>query len=581
MKTFFLSLFGTLVALIVFFGALLGLLVSQVSSGSELPDNVILSVDLRNALPDQAREATRSDFLYGNPGQGFINVVQKIEAAANDDRVVGLFIRASDGSTGSARAEELRTAIKRFKLSGKKVVAHSQGTYSVSPSTLRAISSADEIWIQPGTDVMTSGLTFESMFYKDMLDKLSVEMEVIKYAEYKNAPNQFTETTYTDAHREAMTTLGEDIWALSLEDIAADRDMTVEEVRAALEEGPKSADTMLENGLMDKLGWPEDAFKSLDDSIANETTRVSILNYTVPEVSKNAPIVALVGGEGGIVTGNGSSGTSFGSDRIAGAILQAANNEDVKAIVFRVNSGGGSPTASDQIWNAIEYAQDEGKPVVVSMGAVAASGGYYVSTGADHIMANRSTITGSIGIYFTKPAIDQGLDRIGIDTEEITIGGEFANFLGADSLTDAQQDALRASVRRGYDRFLYLVAEGRFEGDTDAAEAVAKGRVWSGIAAKENGLVDSFGGFTDAVMKAAELAGIEAGVQPRIVNYPSITQPMLIDIQPFLASEPLPGQDTFGLSGLLNDPRVSAILRDLRSAQATGPQAYMPELIER
>ena len=581
MKTFFLSLFGTLVALIVFFGALLGLLVSQVSSGSELPDNVILSVDLRNALPDQAREATRSDFLYGNPGQGFINVVQKIEAAANDDRVVGLFIRASDGSTGSARAEELRTAIKRFKLSGKKVVAHSQGTYSVSPSTLRAISSADEIWIQPGTDVMTSGLTFESMFYKDMLDKLSVEMEVIKYAEYKNAPNQFTETTYTDAHREAMTTLGEDIWALSLEDIAADRDMTVEEVRAALEEGPKSADKMLENGLMDKLGWPEDAFKSLDDSIANETTRVSILSYTAPEVSKNAPIVALVGGEGGIVTGNGSSGTSFGSDRIARAILQAANNEDVKAIVFRVNSGGGSPTASDQIWNAIEYAQDEGKPVVVSMGAVAASGGYYVSTGADHIMANRSTITGSIGIYFTKPAIDQGLDRIGIDTEEITIGGEFANFLGADSLTDAQQDALRASVRRGYDRFLYLVAEGRFEGDTDAAEAVAKGRVWSGIAAKENGLVDSFGGFTDAVMKAAELAGIEAGVQPRIVNYPSITQPMLIDIQPFLASEPLPGQDTFGLSGLLNDPRVSAILRDLRSAQATGPQAYMPELIER
>ena len=581
MKTFLLSLFGTLVALILFFVAAFGFLFSQLTSGSELPDNMILKVDLRYALPDQAREPTRSDFLYGNPGQGFIDVVRKIEAAADDDRVTGLYIRASDSSTGSARAEELRTAIKRFKLSGKKVVAHSQGTYSVSPSTLRAISSADEIWIQPGTDVMTSGLSFESMFYKDMLDRISVQMEVIKYEEYKNAPNQFTENTFTEAHREAMTDLGEDIWELSLEDIAADRKMTVEEVRAALEEGPKSADKMLENGLMDKLGWPEDALESLDNSISDETTLISILGYSPPSAPKDAPIVALVGGEGGIVTGGGGGGTTFGSDRVAGAIIQAADDERVKAIVFRVNSGGGSPTASDQIWNAIEYAQDEGKPVVVSMGAVAASGGYYVAAGADHIMANRATITGSIGIFFTKPTIDQGLDRLGISTEEITIGGEFANFDGSDALTVSQQDALRASIRRGYDRFLYLVAEGRFDGDLEDAEKVAKGRVWSGVAAKENGLVDSYGGFTDAVAKAAELAGIEAGTQTRIVSFPSSNQPLLVDIQPFLAADPAPFQAQSGLGALLNDPRVAAILRDLRSAQTTGAQAYIPELIER
>ena len=581
MKTFLLSLFGTLVALILFFVGAIGLLFSQLSSGSELPENMILKVDLRYSLPDQAREPTRSDFLYGNPGQGFINLVQKIEAAASDDRVVGLYIRASDGSTGSARAEELRTAIKRFKLTGKKVVAHSQGTYSVSPSTLRAISSADEIWIQPGTDVMTSGLSFESMFYKDMLDRISVQMEVIKYAEYKNAPNQFTENTYTDAHREAMTVLGEDIWELSLEDIAADRKMTVEEVRAALEEGPKSADKMLENGLMDKLGWPEDALASLQDSLSEDTTLMSVLSYSAPSVPNDAPIIALVGGEGGIVTGGGGNGTSFGSDRIASAIIQAADDERVKSIVFRVNSGGGSPTASDQIWNAIQYAQDEGKPVVVSMGAVAASGGYYVAAGADHIMANRATITGSIGIFFTKPTIDQGLDRLGISTEEITIGGEFANFSGSDAWTQSQQEALRASVRRGYDRFLSLVAEGRFKGDANAAEAVAKGRVWSGIAAKENGLIDSFGGFTDAVAKAAELAGIEAGTQPRVLSFPSSHEPLLIDIQPFLASEPMPLQSQSGLGALLSDPRVAAILNDLSRAQSTGSQAYMPDLIER
>ena len=417
-KTFLLSFFGSLVALILFCAALVGLLFSQLTSSSELPENVILNVDLRYALPDQAREPTRSDFLYGNPGQGFIDVVQKIEAAANDDRVIGMYIRASDGSTGSARAEELRTAIKRFKLSGKKVVAHSQGTYAVSPSTLRAISAADEIWIQPGTDVMTSGLSFESMFYKDMLDKLSVQMEVIKFAEYKNAPNQFTESTFTEEHREAMTLLGEDIWNLSLEDIAADRKLTVDEVRTALEEGPKSADKMLENGLMDKLGFPEDALKSIDSTVPDETTLVSILNYAAPGPDQDAPIIALIGGEGTILTGNGGGNTSFGADRVSGAIIQAANDEQVKAIVFRMNTGGGSATASDQIWNAVEYAQDEGKPVVVSMGTIAASGGYYAAAGADHIMANRSTITGSIGIFFTKAAIDQGLERIGINTED-------------------------------------------------------------------------------------------------------------------------------------------------------------------
>jgi len=586
-KTFFLSLIGTLVALILFSLAIFGFIASAFSSSNESPDSIILSVDLRRGLPDQARELSTLEALNSGSSQGFIDVVSKIEAAAGDDRVVGLFIRASDGSTGSARAEELRTAIKRFKLSGKKVVAHSQGTYSVSPSTLRAISSADEIWIQPGTDVMTSGLSFESMFYKDMLEKISVQMEVIKFAEYKNAPNQYTENTFTDAHREAMTVLGEDIWNISLEDLAADRDMSVEEVRIAVEAGPKSADKMLENGLMDKLGLPEDALNSLKEAVGEDATNMSVLSYAPPELAKDAPIIALVGGEGAIVTGNGGStspfesGTSFGSDRIASAILRAADNEDVKAIVFRVNSGGGSPVASDQIWNAIEYAQDEGKPVVVSMGSVAASGGYYVAAGADHIMANRATITGSIGIFFTKPAIDQGLDRLGISTEEITIGGEFANWLGADALTQSQQDAVRASIRRGYDRFLYLVAEGRYEGDLDAAEAVAKGRVWSGVAAKGNGLVDSYGGYTDAVAKAAELAGIEAGIQPRIKRYPEMAQPMWINIQPFISGTDMPQVHSNDLSNILTDPRMTAILRDLRNAQSNGPQAYMPTLIER
>lgn len=586
MKTFFLSLAGAFVALLLFVFMLFAVALSFVGGGSDQPENIILKVDLREAIPDQPRDVTALDALNGTSAQGFIDVVSKIEAAANDDNVKGLFIRASDFGMGSARAEELRTAIKRFKVSGKSVMAHSQGSYSVSPSTLRAISSADEIWIQPGSSVMASGLSFESMFYKGLLENLSIEMEVIKFAEYKNAPNQWTESSFTDAHREAMTVLGEDIWNVSLADIAADRNMTVEEVRAALEEGPKSAETMLENGLMDKLGWPEDAFKSLDDSISGETKIVSVLNYQPPGAEEGAPIVAYVGGEGGIVTGSGGSssplesGTTFGSDRIASAILEAADNEDVKAIVFRINSGGGSPIASDQIWNAVEHAKSEGKPVVVSMGAVAASGGYYVAAGADHIIANRTTITGSIGIFFTKPTVDKGLERLGIDTEEITIGGEFANFLGADELSEPQEAALTASIRRGYDRFLYLVAKGRYDNDLDKAEAVAKGRVWSGTAAKENGLVDSYGGFTDAVSKAAELAGIDDET-PNVVRYPKAPEQILIDIKPFLGANIDSLHTPRSINHILSDPRAAAILRDLQAVQSGEPQAYLPSIIEK
>lgn len=587
MKTFLLSFAGALAALILFVVAILGAVASFVGGEDTLPDNMILKVDLRQSLPDQARDATALDALNGRSAQGFIDIVRKIEAAANDDRVAGLYIRGSDFSVGSARAEELRTAIKRFKLSDKYVVAHSQGTYSVSPSALRALTAADEIWIQPGSDVMTSGLSFEGMFYKDFLENISVQMEVIKFSEYKNSPNQWTETTFTDEHREAMTQLGEDIWELSLADIAADRDMKIQKVRKALEIGPKSAETMLATGLMDKLGWPEDALESLDQKIEGETTLVSILNYDAPTSKPGAPIIALVGGQGGIVTGSGGSsspfesGTSFGSDRIASAIISAADDERVKAIVFRVDSGGGSPIASDQIWNAVEYAKAEGKPVVVSMGSIAASGGYYVAAGADHIMANRATITGSIGIFFTKPTIDQGLERLGITTDEITIGGEFADFLGADALTPLQTDALRASIKRGYDRFLELVAKGRYDDDLDAAEVVAKGRVWSGVAAKDNGLIDSFGGYTDAVAKAAELAGIEDGKNPRVLRFPAAPEQLLIDIKPFVGADTQSFYAHPQLGQVLNDPRIAAILRDVNMAQSSKPQAYVPTFVEK
>jgi len=523
-KTFFLSMAGAFVALILFaalfFFSILAL-IGSANTKAPQPNNIVLSLDLRAGYTDQA---PISGFAALNETPGFIDILTKLKAAETDPKVKGLFIRAAQGGVGSARAEELRDALNDFQAAGKYIVAHSQGSFSTGPSGLRAIAAADEIWVQPGTDMMVSGVSFETIFMKDLLDKYSIVSEVEAFYEYKNAPNGLKENDFTGPHREAMTRLAESLWQASIEDIAADRELEASTLRALLEAGPMSAEDIVDNKIMDKLGWPEDAKEAARDR-DGKGNLVSISSYTAPFPGIDAPQIAVVGGEGGIVTG-GSGGANpfannggFASDPVAAAILSAGRNSKVKAIVFRVDSPGGSPTASDQIWRAIERVQDNGKPVIVSMGSVAASGGYYVSTGADYIMASRSTITGSIGIFGGKTTFSEGLETIGVHPRAITVGGEFTDAFDTDRFTETQRQMLRASLKRGYDRFTSLVAEGRGMTQEDV-HTIAKGRVWSGEDALEIDLVDEIGGFIDAIDKAAEMAGVEEGGKVRLVYYP-------------------------------------------------------------
>ena len=393
------------------------------------------------------------------------------------------------------------------------------------PSALRSITSADEVWIQPGTDIFATGVTFETEFLKGLFDKVDLKSEIYPFYEYKNAPNSYNEEAYTEPHREAMTVLAESLWKASLEDIASDRELSVGAVRVALESGPKSADEAVTLNLVDKTGWPEEAEEAAMERAGKGAELVSIGSYIAPKASSKAPMIAIVGGEGGVVTGGSSGGSpfsaapGFASDTVARAILDAGKNERVKAIVFRVDSPGGSPTASDQIWRAVERVQENGTPVVVSMGSVAASGGYYVSTGADKILASRSTITGSIGIFGGKFAIEGPMNKIGITFDTVSVGGDFADAYGADAFTQGQEAEVKAWLERGYTRFLTLVADGR--GMTfDEVHEVARGRVWSGEDALERGLVDQLGGFMDAIDVAKELAEIDADVRPRLTYYP-------------------------------------------------------------
>ena len=597
MKTFFASLGGALIGAILGFILLLfigiGLIQltvqgamneSQNGGAGADADSIVLTLDLRDSYSDQPA-TTGPEVLFDTP-VGFIDILTRLDAASRDERVKGVFVRGSEYGIGSARAEELRDAFLTLKAADKFIVAHSQGTYGGGPSAYRAIASADEIWVQPGSDLIASGVAFETLFLKGMFDNLSIDPEFVSLYEFKNAPNTYEEEDYTAPHRQAMTALAESIWSLSLSDIATDRGFDVATARAALEATPLSAEQMIERGLADQTGWPEDTEKAALDKAGEDAVAVSIADYTPPSAPFGAPVIAIVGGQGPIVTNDAGgslfqAGNGFASDTVAAVLLEAGADSDVEAIVFRVDSPGGSPIASDQIWRAIERIQTEqNKPVVVSMGSVAASGGYYVSTGADWIVANRATITGSIGIFGGKFGISEGLARLGINASMIEVGGPFTGaFSSVDSFTDVQRDMMRQWLTRGYDRFLDLVAEGR-DLSVEAVHEVARGRVWSGEDAIEVKLVDELGGINAAIAKAKALAEIEAETEIRLVSYPMVTGGF-----PFFSASASASTDQLQalgrLSSALQDPDLQALMMEIEAARSQRVQARLPHFTER
>jgi len=592
MRTFFLSMAGTFVAMILFmilgFFMLFALIATAASAKPPKPDNVVLSLDLNSGLPDQAPLGGFAAFS-GVPG--FTDILLKLKGAETDDSVKGIYLRGSLTGIGTSRAEELRASLKSFRDSGKFVIAHTQGMIGLGgPSAYHSITAAEEIWMQPGSDFMINGVTFETEFLKGLFDKIGLTPQIYALYEYKNAPNSYNETAYTEPHREALEGLATSLWNTALTDIAADRGMQVPALKALLESGPKPAEAALEAKLVDKLGWPEDAEEAALERAGEDSELVDLLYYAAPASKAKAKdgMIAVVGGEGAVVTGGGGSDSpfadapGFASDVIARAILDAAEDEDVKAIVFRVDSPGGSPTASDQIWRAVERAKEAGKPVVVSMGSLAASGGYYVSTGADAIIANRGTITGSIGIFGGKFALDGTFNKIGVTFDTVSVGGDFANAYGVAPFNQSQEAEIRAMLKRGYDRFLGLVGEGRGM-SYDEVHNVARGRVWSGEEAQKIGLVDELGGFMTALDKAKELAGIEADKQPLLVFYPHRKTG-------FEAFESLFGvsaetaRAAAVLSALAGDERTQALIEELAVADAVNSGQAMamgPRIRER
>lgn len=582
MRQFFITVFATIVGIFLFVLLAFIFLSAYVFSGpkEELPDNLVLSLDLRSGVIDHSV----GDSLFGATPNSVVDIVEKLSAAKTDDRVKGLFIRAG-ATMAPASAEEIRLALKDFKESGKFVVAHAQGFENTSFMSYHAISAADEIWQQDTTGFLVSGIRSETSFYGGVADKFGAEVNMLQFYEYKNAANTYKQTGFTEAHREATTSMLNSLYDNSITQIAEDRDMSESEVKRIFEGAPHSAEGAMNAGLVDKLGHLIDAKEYAKDKAGDgDTNFKSLADYSSSDIN-TGPVIAFIGGQGPVVMGGSSAGNNpingeitMGGDTVSNAFEAAIKDDKVKAIVFRVSSPGGSPTASDQIHNATLRAQEAGKPVIISMGQYAASGGYYVSTHADKIVAMPSTITGSIGVLGGKIAFRETFAKVGYNIEAIDVGG---NYVGVNSIdepfTQAQLAGYTQQMTKIYEDFTGKVAEGR-DMPIETVLEVAKGRVWTGEQAHKRGLVDELGGLHTAIRLAKEAAEIDEDTDIRLKPFPrpKSSQEQLMSLLNMSVESQ---QDLAAFQQLLESPEIRALIQareNLRQGQELS--AVLPRL---
>jgi len=525
MKQFLLTMAGVVAGLTLFFVGLPVLFVVMALSASRpVPSASVLDLDLRRQISDQDPQNPLS-VLSSRP-LSVMSIIETLHRAERDPRVRGLFIRLPEDGLAPGAADELRLAVLRFRKAGKPVYAHSQGIYpsGVATATYMLGASADQLWMQPGASFEATGLASEEVFFKRLFDKYGVKADYQQRYEYKNAVNPYLYSDYTPAHKQATLSWMTSVYLATLGAAAADRHQDPAVLRKAVESGPHTAAEAQKLRIVDRLGQVKQAEDALLRRAGSGARLLDFGDYASSVRRKDlgpasAPKVAVVYAEGAIVTGTNDGGSVFGgqqsifSDDTAKAIYDAAEDGEVKAIVLRVNSPGGSDTASEQILAAVRAARAAGKPVVVSMGEYGASGGYWISSEASAIVAEPTTLTGSIGVYGGKLVFGQTLARFGVDLRQTTVGGPFADAYSVGrEFTPAQQAAFAHSIDLVYDGFIQRVATGR-KMSPDRVREIARGRVWTGAQAKALGLVDELGGFYEAVAKAKQLAGLKGEVR--------------------------------------------------------------------
>jgi len=580
MKQFLLSMLGGLAALFIFFlivpFLLIGAIAGSIEGAAEktAANAAVLELDLREGLRDQ--DSTSPFGGFGGPSMSVMRVVQTLRYAESDRKVKALLVRLPEGGMAPAAADELRLAFRRFRAANKPIIAHTQGLYpdGMVVSTYELGAATGELWMQPTASFQATGVTTSEIFLKRLFDKYQVRAEFEQRYEYKNAVNPYLHDDFTPAHREATLSWMTSIYNSALNQAAADRKLAPAALKAAIEGGPWSAEDARARGLVDRIGHVRAAQDSLLSRAGDGSKLIDFDDYAASIAltgRQRGPAIAVINAEGPIITGAGEADpfareSTIYSDEIAEAFDKAIEDKDVKAIVFRVSSPGGSDTASDQILDAVLRAKKAGKPVVVSMGTYAASGGYWISSQASHIVANPSTLTGSIGVYGGKFVLGDLAARFGLDMRDLSVGGDYSNtFSPTNSMTPAQRAAFSAWMDRIYESFINKVATGRRLPPARVRE-IAKGRVWTGAQALQLGLVDELGGFNTAVARAKVLAKIPADQEVRLKRFPAelgffeaLSEAMGVSSQ---------SARTLAAAGwVLSDPRAEALMDEIADAR--------------
>ena len=574
MKQFLLTMAGVVAGLMIFFvGLPLMLILSALSAPKPSPAASVLDLDLRRSMSDQDSQNPLA--LLGKRALSTMSIAESLRRAETDSRVKGLLIRLPEGGLGPGEADELRLAVKHFRAAGKPVFAHSQGLYpsGAVTSTYMLGASADQLWMQPGSSFEAVGLAAEEIFFKRLFDKYGVKADYQQRYEYKTAVNPYLYDDFTAAHKESQLSWMGSIYETAVRTAALDRHQAPAALQKTLEGGPYPADQAKTLGLIDQVGQVKDAETAILARAGKGAKLLDFADYAANAKRSedgSGSAIAVVYGEGEIVTGDSGSGSVVGasqtmySDEVSKAIYDAIDDNDVKAIVFRVSSPGGADTASEQILAAVRAAKAAGKPIVISMGEYGASGGYWISSQASAILAEPTTLTGSIGVYGGKLAVGQALGRFGVDLRQLRVGGAYAgSYSSGSEFTPEQKAAFSKSIDLVYDGFIQRVADGR-RMTPDRVRQIAKGRVWTGEQAYGLGLVDQLGGFYDAVDKAKALAGLKGEVRLKRMGSPKST---------FEALSRVFSADAASLNGLvrlgrtLSDTRVEGVMDQVEMAR--------------
>ncbi len=550
----FASMLGMVLTIILGIVLLLGLIGAIAASAGSQPvtfvsDNSVLHIEFNQEIRDRSTNNPLENFDF-NTFQtkevlGLNDIKESLDKAKTDEKIKGIYLNVSSMKTGMANLEEIRNLLINFKESGKFIISYSEG-YSQGAYYLSTV--ADKVYLNPVGEISFQGLTSQIMFFKDALEKLDVEMQVIRHGKFKSAVEPYLLNEMSPSNEKQMSTLLNSIWDEMLTSISSARNITQEELnRIADEIAIRVPQDAVNNKLIDDLKYEDEVLAELadlagtdldEDDLIKKPSFVSLKKYKNAKGKSNVSEdddgdevktssrdkIAIVYAAGEIRSGK-STMDILGSETTVEAIQKATKDKNVKAIVLRVNSPGGSALASDVMWRAIELAKAQ-KPVVVSMGNLAASGGYYISCGADKIFAQPNTITGSIGVFGVIPNL-KGLfnKKLGIHVDGVSTNEHSDMIVNTwRPLDEEEESAIQEMVESVYDDFIGKVAEGRGMSKADV-DSIGQGRVWSGLNAIEIGLVDEIGGLGDAIKAAADLADISSY---KLKDYPKQKEPIEI-----------------------------------------------------